>query len=568
MVDGVNVMMNATQGLIVYNQLTLQEVVVETSGAGADRDSGALLMNLISKDGGNRFSGTAMFALASGGCGKAQLERGARQPRAEGSRCEIAEKLRDVGLAVGGPVRRDRLWFFGAFREGVENQQYAQGLYYNKFRQPDSYLYEPDLSKPAFTSGLAAFTVRLTLQAAAKHKVVVASSSQPNCNCVYDLLPPQSSACRKRHGGAVRQIISPAGPGHFSGGRVVRSRRVDAHHRNERAQHRLPLYRLADVPQTDIRIEDQGLNLIYGSVRCDVAASPISELFSVAYVTGSHNSKVGLMLRQSLVGDVERYGHDLFMHGTAVQYRLNTNHVPNRLTLLDGPWGCRKSTCVTSRSTPRTKWTIRKLTLNLGVRYSDAKGSTPEQVLPAGFWVPERRLEPTDDNPHWRNLSPRVGGAYDLFGTGRTAVKAAIGHYPDRVRDYDKPREQSDADDVHHMERPQWELSTRLQSAKSRGRFHRCGYLRAMAKPDLRPAPYPVTTYSKEATEGFNKQSHHWQGSLSVQHELRPGIGLNVGYFRTWYGGFLVTDNPTVDPTSYNPSCITAHGRWLARWAR
>ena len=65
-VDGVNVMMNATQGLIVYNQLTLQEVVVETSGAGADRDSGALLMNMVSKDGGNRFSGTAMFGFANG----------------------------------------------------------------------------------------------------------------------------------------------------------------------------------------------------------------------------------------------------------------------------------------------------------------------------------------------------------------------------------------------------------------------------------------------------------------------------------------------------------------------
>ena len=52
--------------IIVYNQLTLQEVVVETSGAGADRDSGALLMNVISKDGGNRFSGSAMFGFAHG----------------------------------------------------------------------------------------------------------------------------------------------------------------------------------------------------------------------------------------------------------------------------------------------------------------------------------------------------------------------------------------------------------------------------------------------------------------------------------------------------------------------
>jgi hypothetical protein len=35
--------------------------------------------------------------------------------------------------------------------------------------------------------------------------------------------------------------------------------------------------------------------------------------------------------------------------------------------------------------------------------------------------------------PHYRSLSPRVGFAYDLFGTGRTAVKASLGHFPDRV---------------------------------------------------------------------------------------------------------------------------------------
>ena len=31
--------------------------------------------------------------------------------------------------------------------------------------------------------------------------------------------------------------------------------------------------------------------------------------------------------------------------------------------------------------------------------------------------------------PNWKDLNPRVGGAYDLFGNGRTAVKASIGRY-------------------------------------------------------------------------------------------------------------------------------------------
>jgi hypothetical protein len=560
-VDGVNVMMNATQGLIVYNQLTLQEVVVETSGAGADRDSGALLMNLISKDGGNRFSGTAMFALADGGMesGNWNEELGSRGLKAAAAKS--LKKYRDVGLAVGGPVKRDRLWFFGAFREGV-NQQYAQGLYYNKFRQPASYLYEPDLSKPAFTNEYARdFTLRLTLQAAAKHKVVVAGSFQPNCNCVYDLLqanPPRSPEATGEH--RYSPNYQPSGSWTFpANDRTLfeAGALMLAHNQNDTSNTRLP-YGLADVPQTDIRIEDQALNLIYGSVPSrTLPRRQYQERFSAAYVTGSHNSKVGIMLRQSLVGDVERFGHDLFMHGTAVQYRLNTNHVPNRITLLDGPWNFEEHMRDIALYA-QDQWTIKRITLNLGVRYSDAKGSTPLQVLPAGFWVPERRFEPTDNNPHWRNLSPRIGGAYDLFGTGRTAVKAAIGHYPDRV--------------ITVVSNPasNFTRTTFLTWNDRNGDFRPDCNLRNPAGdstgadvcgPWQSPTfgqPRIVTTYSKEATEGFNKQSHHWQGSVSVQHELRPGVGLNVGYFRTWYGGFLVTDNPTVDPTSYDPYCITA----------
>jgi hypothetical protein len=51
---------------------------------------------------------------------------------------------------------------------------------------------------------------------------------------------------------------------------------------------------------------------------------------------------------------------------------------------------------------------------------------------------------------------------------------------------------------------------------------------------------------------------YNWQTSASVQHELRPGLAVNVGYFRTWYGNFQVTDNVLVTPADFDPFCITA----------
>ena len=61
-----------------------------------------------------------------------------------------------------------------------------------------------------------------------------------------------------------------------------------------------------------------------------------------------------------------------------------------------------------------------------------------------------------------------------------------------------------------------------------------------------------------DSISGFNQQSYNWQGSLSFQHELRPGLGINIGYFRTWYGNFLATDNLAVTPADYSEDRFTA----------
>ena len=66
------------------------------------------------------------------------------------------------------------------------------------------------------------------------------------------------------------------------------------------------------------------------------------------------------------------------------------------------------------------------------------------------------------------------------------------------------------------------------------------------------------TRRSPDVTVGFGKREFNWQTALTLQHELRPGVGLNVGYFRTWYGKFTVIDNRAVTPSNYDSYCITA----------
>ena len=58
---------------------------------------------------------------------------------------------------------------------------------------------------------------------------------------------------------------------------------------------------------------------------------------------------------------------------------------------------------------------------------------------------------------------------------------------------------------------------------------------------------------SATAARGYN-----WDFTTEVQHQLRPGVSMTGGYYRNWFGSFLVTDNTLVTPADFNPFCITA----------
>jgi hypothetical protein len=65
------------------------------------------------------------------------------------------KKIWDLGGSLGGPIKKDTLWFMTAHRSWGA-QEYAAGNYFNATH--GTLFYTPDLSRPAYTDPNIAIT--------------------------------------------------------------------------------------------------------------------------------------------------------------------------------------------------------------------------------------------------------------------------------------------------------------------------------------------------------------------------------------------------------------------------
>jgi hypothetical protein len=536
-----------------YNPHTFEEVVVETAAGSAEATTGGVQINIIPKDGGNTFSGSLSTEITGPSLTSDNLTD---DLRARGlTAAPSVRRYYDVGGGIGGPIKRNKLWFFSATRR-EDRSLYQVGNYYNK--RQGTLFYEADLNRPAYNRDYSSdYSLRLTLQAAAKHKIVVAHTQHPACQCTFAILEQVSplplvapEAVAEHHYDP--QFLSTVTYTYPATNRLLveASGSMTGYHRNQK--------RIPGVGVDDIAVNDLVLNLRYGSRY--TPANPgyqvltderFHERLGMSYVSGTHNFKVGVDLNQFSQGRKDYSDVNLINQARSYTFR---NQAPVSVTIYatpNGPYNTGTENGVYAQD----QWTIRKLTLNLGLRYAVFDAFIPAQHLPAGPFVSARDFPAVEHSPNWKNLSPRLGAAYDLFGTGRTALKVALGRYP--------VRNTGVAVDIPSSN--QSFSTTRSWNDLNGNYIPDCDLTKPATNPecgawsDLRFGQITSITHrADDAREGFNRQNYNWQGSVSVQHQLRPNIGLNVGYFRTWYGGFLAVDNLRVAPTDYDQFCITA----------
>jgi hypothetical protein len=532
---------NAANFAASVNPAVVQEVAVQTTGGlTAEAQSGGVIINVINRDGGNELHGvlSADFGqrdLQSNNIGADLRSRGA-------TLSGTLRHLYDVAFGVGGPLKRDRVWFYASVRK-YESSNFQAGNYYNKSSNP--LFFEPDLSRPAYDRNLSQdLSLRLTWQAAQKHKITAAYRYEYNCNCNFGVATGQFSPeaagnnwyppLQSGQGGwtypATNRLLFQVG-GVFLGGT----------HRRKLGD---------EIKDHNIAVFDRLTNFWYGSpdrtligFTQNLARTPRGQgnvSGTMSYVTGSHNFKVGALFLQSYRNLYQPFER-------AVSYTF-AGRVPESVTYYAAPLNAQMRTRQIGLFV-QEQWTLNRLTLYGGLRYDYDRGWNPAQDVPAGPYVVARHYDKVDNVPNWKDINPRAGFAYDLFGNGRTAVKANLGRFVAFEANGGIVFASNPANRIVTSATRVWTDNGDYIPQENE--------LGPLSNPNF-GRPVTSTVYSDDVLHGWGNRGYNWQAALTVQHELTAGIGLNVGYYRTWYGNFLVTDNTLVSPSDFDSYCLTA----------
>jgi hypothetical protein len=533
------------------NQLAMREVNLGLGAQSAEYETGGVQLNYVPKEGGNRFSLTANVAYSND---KFQGSNLTDEIQSRGLKSvESIPRQDQVGFAFGGPIKKDRLWFFVAPYWTLTDKQ-PPNTYYNATQHTP--FYTADLSKP-YISRLYAddYAGRVTWQASSKDKVTGSFNGQISCFCHY----------------GASGTVAPE----FLGDYNYRDQLMQATWTRPQSNRLLfeggvsyGYFKLTTTPQpdvlpTDISTIDVGTGRVYGaSAGSNFSSSngalynpagcchgdPLVARFSASYVTGSHAVKVGITTyhgAQEYAATINQSLQYLFLSGRPIALTQFADPFNEQLRIhREGIFA-------------QDQWTAKRLTLNLGARLDFFNGSVLPSTLPAGRFVGQRQYPGADDVPNWKDINPRLGVAYDVFGNGKTAIKANVGRYVISMgaglAEYNNPALLA----VTNTTRTWNDANGNFVPDCNLASFGANGECGAVAN-NLFGQSVPGTTFSDNMLHGWGSRTNMWQTSISLQQELRPGLSANVMYSHNTYGNILVNVNQAVTPADFTSYCLTA----------
>jgi len=563
----------------IFDISNAEEVVTTNSGGLGESEVNGPSLNLVPRNGGNTFRGSAYLSgVPPGWVGSNYTD----ELRAAGLRTPGALiKQWDFDTGFGGPIKRDALWYFVTARDEGQHRT-IPGIYPNlNAGDPSKYLYVPDATKEARgAESWQVGSIRLTWQATPRNKFNFSWNEQIPCNGAAFT---GADGCRTQSTegavmgslglGGLTATTSPelAGYLHTVGGRSQQftwtspvTNRFLADFRYGNMLARWGPNDMPGNPTRDLaRVTEQcaagcadnggiaGLN--YRSANWGSNWAGVHNWrTSISHVTGAHSRKFGY-IGTLFIDDRNSFGNSLNL-----TYRVN-NGVPNGVTETALPTPLRQRTAYNAFYA-QEQWTIDRLTLQGALRFDRSWSYFAPQTLPASNYLPFTVSYPeTEGVRGYKDLTPRFGAAYDLFGNAKTALKFNMGKYLEAS---------SNGVGLYSATNPINRLTTssgiRTWNDTNRNFLPDCDLLNMSPNGECGQGS---TSFGKEvfssnvdpaALGGWGVRPSDWGITASVQQAVLPRVSLEFGYTRRWLQHFIATDNLIVTAADFGQFSVTA----------
>jgi hypothetical protein len=557
------------------------EVVTTTSGGLGEAEVGGPTLSIVPRSGGNKTAGSLYLSGVPDGFVASNYSDELKNAGLSTPGALI--KQWDFTGGVGGPILRDRIWYYATARDEGQHRT-IPGIFPNlNAGKADQWEYLPDTSREARgAESFQIFTARFTVQASQRNRFNVHWEWQVPCNGASI---GSDGGCRNQPDDAVIGAIglgglsattSPETTGYLR--TLVQNRQVTW---SSTVTNKLLLeaglgsyiarwgpFEAPGNPTRDlIRVTEQtarngaSAGLTYRSANwAQDWDNPNTWRASASYVTGAQSMKFGY-IGGYLVEDIENHGNN-----QNLAYTFNGG-VPTSLTQSLRVFKQKDRVRYTALYA-QDQWTLGRLTLQGALRYDRAWSYSPEQQIGPTTFLPTPLTFPeTPGVDAYKDLSPRGGLAYDIFGNSKTSVKVNFGKYLEPA---------SNLNGNYSISNPIARIATttsRTWTDANNNRVVDCN-LRLVEQQDLRDSggdfcgrmnspTFGTATRTTAAIDptildGWNVRPGDWQIGASVQHQVLPRVSAEFGYFHRWLTHFTTTDNTLVTSDDYTSYSLVA----------